>query len=102
MGVNTLSFQQCATVLTSLVKQATGRDVVVSTTPDFISVGQYALSLPKDDIYNALSGVIAKTIFSVRPYDSRFTGLQKDLPTWGGYMRKLAIAEDDWDDNLAY
>ena len=29
MGVNSLSFQQCATVLTSLVKQATGRDVVV-------------------------------------------------------------------------
>ena len=102
MGVNTLSFQQCATVLTSLVKQATGRDVVVSTTPDFISVGQYALSLPKDVIYNALSSVIAKTIFSIRPYDSRFTGLQKDLPTWGGYMRKLAIAEDDWDDNAAY
>lgn len=102
MGVNSLSFQQCSTVLTSLVKQATGRDVVVSTTPDFISVAQTALSLPKDIIYNTLSDVLARTIFSIRPYDSRFAGLQKDLPTWGGYMRKLAIIEDDWDDSKAY
>lgn len=102
MGVNSLSFQQCSTVLTSLVKQATGRDVVVSTTPDFISVAQTALSLPKDIIYNTLSDVLARTIFSNRPYDSRFTGLEKDLPTWGGYMRKLAIVEDDWDDSKAY
>lgn len=102
MGVNSLSFQQCATVLTSLVKQATGRDVVVSTTPDFISVAQTALSLPKDIIYNTLSDVLARTIFSIRPYDSRFAGLEKDLPTWGGYMRKLAIVEDDWDDSKAY
>lgn len=102
MGVNSLSFQQCSTVLTSLVKQATGRDVVVSTTPDFISVAQTALSLPKDVIFNTLSDVLARTIFSIRPYDSRFTGLEKDLPTWGGYMRKLAIAEDDWSDSKAY
>ena len=102
MGVNSLSFQQCSTVLTSLVKQATGRDVVVSTTPDFISVAQTALSLPKDIIFNTLSDVLARTIFSIRPYDSRFAGLQKDLPTWGGYMRKLAIIEDDWDDSKAY
>lgn len=102
MGVNSLSFQQCSTILTSLVKQATGRTNVVSTTPDFISVAQTALSLPKDIIYNTLSDVLARTIFSIRPYDSRFTGLEKDLPTWGGYMRKLAIAEDDWSDSKAY
>ena len=102
MGVNSLSFQQCSTVLTSLVKQATGRDVVVSTTPDFISVAQTALSLPKDVIYNTLSDVLARTIFSIRPYGGRFTGLEKDLPTWGGYMRKLAIVEDDWSDSKAY
>lgn len=102
MGVNSLSFEQCSTVLTSLVKQATGRDVVVSTAPEFISVAQIALSLPKDIIYNTLSDVLARTIFSIRPYDSRFTGLEKDLPTWGGYMRKLAIVEDDWDDSKAY
>lgn len=102
MGVNSVTFEQCATVLTSLVKQATGRDVVVSTTPDFVSVGQIALSLGKDIIYNTLSEVLARTIFSIRPYDARFQGLEKDLPTWGGYMRKLSVIEDDWENNKAY
>ena len=67
MGVNSLTFQQCSTVLTSLYKQASGRDVVVSTTPDFISVASATLSLGTDAVLNALSNVLARTIFSVRP-----------------------------------
>ena len=102
MGVNSLTFQQCSTVLTSLYKQASGRDVVVSTTPDFISVASATLSLGTDVVMNALSNVLARTIFSVRPYSSRLPGLEKDLPTWGHYMRKLAVVDDDWDDSKAY
>ena len=102
MGVNSLTFQQCSTVLTSLYKQASGRDVVVSTTPDFISVASATLSLGTDVVMNALSNVLARTIFSVRPYSSRLPGLEKDLPTWGHYMRKLAVVDDDWDDSLVY
>ena len=102
MGVNSLTFQQCSTVLTSLYKQASGRDVVVSTTPDFISVASATLSLGTDAVMNALSNVLARTIFSVRPYSARLAGLEKDLPTWGHYMRKLAIVDDDWDDSKAY
>ena len=102
MGVNSLTFQQCATVLTSLYQQASGRAAVVSTTPDFISVASSTLSLGTDVVMNALSNVLAKTIFSVRPYSARLVGLEKDLPTWGHYMRKLAIVDDDWDDSKAY
>lgn len=102
MGVNSLTFQQCSTVLTSLYKQASGRDVVVSTTPDFISVASATLSLGTDVVMNALSNVLARTIFSVRPYSARLAGLEKDLPAWGHYMRKLAIVDDDWDDSKAY
>ena len=102
MGVNSLTFQQCSTVLTSLYKQASGRDVVVSTTPDFISVASATLSLGTDVVMNALSNVLARTIFSVRPYSARLTGLEKDLPTWGHYMRKLSVVDDDWDDSQAY
>ena len=29
-------------------------------------------------------------------------GLQKDLPTFGAYMRKINIVESDWQDNNAY
>ena len=45
MSVNTLTFEQCSTVLNSLVQQATGRSSVISTEADFISVAQTALSV---------------------------------------------------------
>lgn len=102
MSVNTVNFQQSATVLNSIVSQATGRSSVISTEGDFVSVAQVALSLPKDSVINAISGVLARTIFVNRPYTAKMKGLQKDMPTWGAYMRKLGVIEDDWDDNLAF
>lgn len=102
MAVNTLTFEQCSTILTSLVKQATGRDVVVSTEADFISVAQTALSVGKDIIFNTLSNVLAKTIFAIRPYSASMKGLEKSLPQWGAYMRKFNIVASDWKDDDAY
>lgn len=99
---NPSTFQQSATILNAIVQQATGRAALASTTPDFISVAQTALSLGKDVIFNALSNVLARTIFSVRPYSASMLGLEKDLPTWGNYMRKLNIVASDWGDNDAY
>lgn len=102
MSVNTMTFQQSSTVLNSLVQQATGRTSIINTEADFISVGQTALNLGKDAIYNALSNVLARTIFSIRPYNASMEGLEKDLPTWGAYMRKFNIVMSDWKDDDAY
>ena len=102
MSVNTLTFEQCSTVLNSLVQQATGRASVISTEADFISVAQTALSLGSDVIFNTLSNVLAKTIFSVRPYSASMKGLEKSLPQWGAYMRKFNIVASDWEDDDAY
>lgn len=102
MSVNTLTFQQSSTVLNSLVQQATGRASVISTEADFISVAQTALSLGKDVIFNALSDVLARTIFAVRPYSASMKGLEKSLPQWGAYMRKFNIVASDWKDDDAY
>ena len=102
MGVNTVNFQQSATVLNSIVHQATGQSAVISTEADFISVAQTVLSLPMDSVINAISGVLARSIFINRPYSAKMKGLQKDMPTWGAYMRKLGVIEDDWDENNAF
>lgn len=99
---NPSTFQQASTILNALVQQATGRTALTATTPDFISVAQTTLSLGKDVIFNALTNVLARTIFSVRPYSASMLGLEKDLPTWGSYMRKLNIVASDWGDNDAY
>lgn len=102
MSVNTLTFEQCSTVLNSLVKQATGRSSVISTEADFISVAQTALSLGNDVIMNTLSNVLARTVFAIRPYSATMNGLEKTLPQWGAYMRKFNIVASDWKDDGAY
>lgn len=102
MSVNNVTFQQSAAVLNSLVQQATGRSSVIATEADFISVAQTALNLGKDAIFNALTNVLARTIFAIRPYSASMKGLEKSLPQWGAYMRKINIVESDWKDNDAY
>lgn len=103
MSVNSLTFEQISTVLNSIVKQATGQaSITAATTGDFVSVAQTALSAGNDAVMNAISNVISRTIFSIRPYSAKFKGLEKTLPVWGAYMRKLSIANEDWADDEAY
>lgn len=103
MGVNTLNFEQVSTVLTSIVQQATGQAILTPTdTGSFVSVAQVALRADRDSVMNAISNILARTIFSIRPYTAKMTGLNMDTFQWGGMMRKLSIADSDWDDDEAY
>ena len=103
MSVNTLNFEQVSTVLTSIVKQATGQTVLTPTdTGSFTSVAQVALRADRDSVMNAISNVLARTIFSIRPYSAKMTGLMFDTFRWGAMMRKLSIADSDWADDPAY
>lgn len=103
MSVNTLNFEQVSTVLTSIVQQATGQAVLTPTdTGSFVSVAQMALRADRDSVMNAISNVIGRTIFSIRPYSSKMDGLMMDTFRWGAVMRKLSIADSDWEDDPAY
>ena len=103
MAVNSLTFEQVATVLTSIVKQATNQAVLAPTdTASFVSVANIALRADRDAVMNAISNVLARTIFSIRPYSAKMTGLEMDTFRWGHMMRKLSIADSDWQDDPAY
>ena len=103
MSVNTLNFEQVSTVLTSIVQQATGQTVLTPTdTGSFTSVAQVALRADRDSVMQAISNVLARTIFSIRPYSAKMTGLMMDTFRWGAMMRKLSIADDAWQDDPAY
>ena len=103
MAVNSLTFEQVATVLTSIVKQVTNQTVLTPTdTGSFVSVAQMALRADRDAVMNAISNVLERTIFSIRPYSAKMTGLEMDTFRWGGMMRKLSIADTDWQDDPAY
>ena len=104
-NVNTgIGFQQAATLLNSIVQQATGKTSLTPTsTAAFISVAQTALNAGKDPLMNAISQTLSKTIFSVRPYNAKFRGLQRDAVQWGNHVRKINFcgtgveAEDRYD-----
>ena len=103
MSVNSLNFEQVSTVLTSIVQQATGQTVLTPTdTGSFTSVAQVALRADRDSVMQAISNVLARTIFSIRPYSAKMTGLMMDTFRWGAMMRKLSIADSAWDDDPAY
>lgn len=103
MSVNTLNFEQVSTVLTSIVNQATGQAVLTPTdTGSFVSVAQLALRADRDAVMQAISNVMTRTIFSIRPYSAKMTGLMMDTFRWGNVMRKLSIADNAWQDDPAY
>lgn len=103
MSVNTMNFEQVSTVLSSIVQQATNQTVLTPTdTGSFVSVAQMALRADRDSVMQAISNILARTIFSIRPYSAKMVGLDMDTFRWGAMMRKLSIADSDWDDDEAY
>lgn len=91
-----MGFQQAAALLNYVVFQATGKMSLAATSTDaFVSQAQTALlSVGVDPIVNAISQVLSKTIFSVRPYNARFVGLQRDAIQWGNHVRKISFGSD--------
>lgn len=100
---NDLTFTQISTILNSIVKQATGQNALAATNSyEFVNQAQTALLNGYDPVFNAISQVIKKTVFSVRPYTRKFKGLEKSETQWGAITRKLSIADNDYNDDDAF
>lgn len=103
MAVNEMSFNQAATVLNSVVTQATGKAAMTPTnTYEFVTVAQTALKTGYDPILNAVNQVLSRTIFSVRPYTRKFRGMEVSESAWGNHVRKLSIADKTFSEDDRY
>lgn len=104
MAMNSMTFSQAATVLTDIVKQATGQtDIAAIETPeDFVSVAHTALLTGYDPVVNAVSQVLSRTIFSVRDYQASLNSLLMDLPRYGNMTRKLSPVAGKMVDDARY
>lgn len=97
---NTLTFDQISTVLNDVVKQATGVESMKAVdTSSFIAQAQTVLLAGNDRIMDSISQVLDRTIFSVRPYTAKFGGLRKTNQQWGNHVRKLAMLDDEWEND---
>ena len=93
---NTLTFTQIATILNSVNQQATGRaDITVTNTAEFVSVANTTLLSGYDNVINAISQVLSRTIFSIRPYNRKFSGLFMNEIQFGSHVRKLTVVDSD-------
>lgn len=100
MAVNDLTFNQLATVLADITSQAAGQTVLAPVdTSSFISVGQTALKTGYDVLSTAISQVLSRTIFSVRPYTDKFRGLDVTEQQYGNITRKLSPVDKPFEED---
>lgn len=103
MSVNNMSFEQAATLLNAIQNQVTGTANVTATNVDeFISVAQKTIAAGYDPVLNAITQVVGRTIFSIRPYSSKLRSLIMDEQKWGAITRKLAISDQAWEDSQEF
>lgn len=102
---NDLSFNQVSAILNEIQSQATGRATIAAVdSSSFITSAQTALKTGYDPLMNAISQVLSRTIFSIRPYRRKFGGIEVDQIRFGNRVRKLAVADSDLvnDDRYQY
>jgi hypothetical protein len=103
MSVNNMSFEQAATLLNAIHTQVTGETGIAPTdVSSFISVATATLKAGYDPVINAISQVVGRTIFSIRPYSAKFRGILMDSQKWGAITRKIAISDKPMEDNKAF
>lgn len=104
MSVNTMSFEDASAILNNIRKQVTGETGTIApvTTADFVSVATTLLQAGYDPVLNAITQMVSRTIFSIRPYNRKFGGIKMDSEQWGAIVRKLSIADKDFDQDVRF
>ena len=103
MAVNTLSFNQVSAILNEIHDQATGQKTIAPIdSSEFVSVATATLSAGYDPVLNAITQLVNRTIFSIRPYSRKFSGMQVDNQKFGAITRKLNIADKDFDNDVSF
>lgn len=101
MSVNNMTFEQAAAVMTAIYEQVTGKAVIGGiNTGNFTSVAQAALKTGYDPLNTAISQVLSRTVFSIRPYNAKLKGLFTSPEKYGNHVRKInyvdgALEDDD-------
>ena len=103
MAVNTMSFEDASAILNNIRAQVTGvTGIAPTSTGEFVSVATTLLQAGYDPVLNAITQMVSRTIFSIRPYNRKFGGIKVDSEQWGAIVRKLSIADKDFDNDVRF
>ena len=98
-----MSFEDASAILNNIRQQVTGQaSIAPVNTADFVAVGTTLLQSGYDPVLNAITQMVTKTIFSIRPYSRKFGGIKVDSEMWGSIVRKLAVADKAWEPNAEF
>lgn len=101
--MNDFNFNQSATLMNAVFQQATGKTSIVATdSTGFVSQATTVLLTGYNNTINALSQVLSRTIFSVRPYSRKLKGIKRDSQRWGNHIRKITILDKPLINNDEY
>lgn len=85
-----MTFGDMSAALAAITAQATGRQNIAAVdSSSFVTQAQTALLTGYDTLSSAISQVLSRTIFSVRPYNRKFGGLEVSNIRYGNHVRKL-------------
>lgn len=101
--MNTLTIEQTSAVLNDVLAQVTGSKTIGTVTPEnFVSVATTVLKQDYDVTLKAISQILSRTIFSVRPYTRKFKGLEADEIRFGNHVRKLNLSDLPFENDQRY
>lgn len=104
----TLTYTQIAPLLTEMYKQYTGRTAAQNLTfGQMQNTFKMGFDREDDNLYQIIPTVLAKSIYSIRPYSRKLSGMVWDEQRFGNYIRKFTpivndseIANDEWNINV--
>ena len=101
--MDSMTLNQVSTILNSIYTQVTGQSAPVATnTAAFVAQATTALKTGYDPVINAISQVLTRTIFSIRPYNAKFGMLRKTSEQWGNHVRKLNPLDGELEDDQRF
>ena len=98
MSVNNMTIEQGNAFLSAVVQQMQGGALATVNSGNFTSVAQNALLQGYDPLNTAISQVLARTIYSIRPYNGKLKGLLKDNQRFGNMVRKVNYIDGAFED----
>ena len=79
-------------IMNSLVKQISGQDsLTVTDTTSFVSAGKSILESGYENVMNALSVLISRTIVAARPYSGKFKLINEERDAFDNRARKISF-----------
>ena len=98
---NTLSIDQIGVLIQSVAQQATGRATITPTnTKDFVAVAQTALLAGKEQVMNAMSQLLSRTIYARRDeYRGALDILVYNEQGYGNHVRKISAIDTDFEED---